>query len=257
MTIPEVTTFPLDKDPKVKLTYRNIADVHVQVFRVDLMRLYLMEKSLNNIRGIQLHGIRPYKELDLKLGDGRDFRSKDKEIALELKDPGAYLVVARGGDRLATGMVLRSDLVIEAQEATDVGRIRVNLKRNGAFLGSAHVKVVGSQDGKFQGGDTDLRGVFAADNLIGQATVIAKHGDEYAFFRGSGIHQPQRYRPAPQPRVGGDRGQQQRKQAEGKRFDALRNNLDLNSGNRGRQVEWLEKEVMNKQQKGVEVYRTK
>jgi hypothetical protein len=52
------------------------------------------------------------------------------------------------------------------------------------------VKVVGSDVGEFISGETDLRGVFKAGGLVGEATVIVKKGTSYAFFRGTATHQP-------------------------------------------------------------------
>jgi len=178
----------------------------------------------------------------------------EKKVELTLAEPGAYLVVVRGGDLLASGMVLRTDLKIEAQESFDIGRIRVNVKQGEAFLADAHVKVVGSGDQNLKSGDTDLRGVFAAEGLVGQATVIVKKGDQYAFYRGTGVHQPQQYRPAAEP---AQQQAEQQQQLKGKKFDALEQNIYSNGQNRARQVEWLKNEVMNKQQTGVEVYRAK
>ena len=226
------------------------------MYRVDLMRLYLLEKSLNHIRNILLHGIRPHAEQRVVLGDGKDYRDMERKLSLDLKEPGAYLVVARGDSLLTTGMVLRSDLKIESQEQLDVGRIRVNVKRGEDFLSSAHVKVVGSGDERFRSGDTDLRGIFVADDLVGQATVIVKKDDEYAFFRGKGVHQPSRYRPAPPARV----QPPQSKTPDDKKlqqFDGWKANTLYNDRNRERQVRWLKQEVLGVQQRGVEVYRTK
>ncbi len=253
--LPEVSSFAMAESPQLTIAYRNVAKVQVQVFRVDLMRLYLLEKSLNDIRGIQLHGIKPMRSLEVELGQGRDYRGMEKKVPLELAEPGAYLVVIRGGDLLASGMILRTDLKIEAQESFDIGRIRVNVKQGEAFVSDAHVKVVGSGDQAFQSGDTDLRGVFAAESLVGLATVIVKKGDQYAFYRGTGVHQAQRYRPAPEPQPQQDGPAPELR--KGRKFDALEQNMMLNEGNRSRQVEWLKNEVMNKQQTGVEVYRTK
>ncbi|MBM4063172.1 MAG: hypothetical protein FJ265_19055, partial [Planctomycetes bacterium] len=263
LQLPEVTSFPLAQAPELLLGYRNVAEVSLQVFKVDLMRLYLQEKSLNDIRGIQLHGIAPLRSFVVQLPDGRDYRTVEKKIALDLKEPGAYLVVARGGDRLATGMVLCSDLRIEAQESSDVGRLRVNCKRGDGFLADAHVKVVGSGDQRFRSGDTDLRGIFVAEDLVGLATVIVKKDDQYAFFRGTAVHQPSRYRaPAPQPasKPGQDAEQEQQKQQlrkDARKFDAMDNNLNQNIGNRGRQVDWLNNEVLKNPQKGVPVQKAK
>jgi hypothetical protein len=254
LSLSEVTTFGLKVKVVVPVRFRNLKEVEVKVYRVDLMRLYLLEKSLNHIRNILLHGIRPYAEQELSLGDGKDYRDMEATLTLDLKEPGAYLVVARGESLLATGMVLRSDLSIEAQEQLDVGRIRVNVKKGADFFAAAHVKVVGSGDQRFRSGDTDLRGIFVADDLVGQATVIVKKGDEYAFFRGKGTHQPDRHQPQPAaPRT----PVLKRPSRKGKQFEGWERNYRFNEDNRARQIQWLEKEVMGKQQRGVEVYRTK
>ncbi len=257
LSLPEVTTVSLADPVKMEVQFRNIDKVAVTVYRVDLMRLYLLEKSLNDIRGVQLHGIRPYAELTLELGDGRDYKQQTKSLPLDLKDPGAYLVVLRGGDLLATGMLLRSDLRIEVQEALDVGRIRVNVKANDGVVSDAHVKVIGAGDQRFRSGESDLRGVFIAEDLVGQATVIVKKGDSYAFHRGTGVHQPARVQPAQQVQVQLEGKPGDSKDKAYKKFDALDNNIRFNEVNRAQQVQWLQNEVMNKQQKGVEVYRTK
>jgi hypothetical protein len=49
--------------------------------------------------------------------------------------------------------------------------------------------VIGSFDREFVSGSTDLRGIFIADNIHGTATVIARKGDQYAFYRGTSILQ--------------------------------------------------------------------
>ncbi len=260
LSLPEIATFPTNQEPELELTFRNVDKVAVQVYQVDLMRLYLLERSLNDIRGIQLHGIKPLLTFDLALGDGRDYRNQTRRVPLALKGAGAYLCVVRGGDRIATGMVLASDLRIDTQEQLDVGRIRVNVKQGEVCVADAHVKVTGSGGGDFASGDTDLRGVFAADRLVGMATVIVKKGDQYAFFRGTGVHQPQAFRPAPQsaqnlPQALDNARQEKRRDARG--FDALEQNYLQNRMQRQKQVEWLKTEVLDKQQRGVEVYRTK
>jgi hypothetical protein len=55
----------------------------------------------------------------------------------------------------------------------------------GGYRPEVHVKVIGSADTEFRSGETDLRGLFIADNVHGKATVIAREGESrYAFFRG-------------------------------------------------------------------------
>src|SRR5258705_220003 len=70
------------------------------------MRLYILEKSLNDIRGVTLHGIKPFHEETIVLGDGKDYVLKTREVKLPIKDVGAYLVVASSEDLIASDMVL-------------------------------------------------------------------------------------------------------------------------------------------------------
>ena len=251
LSLDEVSTFATGAPVEIAISYRNLVRAQLQVFKVDLVRLYLVQKSLEDIRGIKLHGIAPMQSLEVELGDGRDYATKVKKVALAMSEPGAYLCVVRSGDRIATGMALVSDLRIEAQEQFAQGRIRVNVRRGDGYVVGAHVKVVGSNDGVVRSGDTDLRGVFVADGMLGRATALAAFGDHYAIYRGDAAHGV-----GVVTQSAGLPGQQLQ-QDGGRLFDALDNNFKANVGNRGSQVEWLKKEVMNKKQMGVEVFRTK
>ena len=67
---------------------------------------------------------------------------------------------------------------IEAQEDAVSGRVRANVldTAKGEYRPEVHVKAIGSADSEFRSGETDLRGLFIADNLRGKATVIAREG---------------------------------------------------------------------------------
>jgi hypothetical protein len=137
---------------------------------------------------VQLAGIKPESEQTIALGDGKDYMEKERAIPLALKDEAAYLIICRGDDLFASAMVLITPLKIEVQEDTVSGRVRANVLDTvkGGYRPEVHVKAIGSADSEFRSGETDLRGLFIADNLRGKATVIAREGDSrYAFFRGS------------------------------------------------------------------------
>jgi hypothetical protein len=183
----EVTVFKPGQAVELTLKYRNIKEAFVQVYRVDLMKLYLQQKNLSKITSVQLAGIRPEFEQTIALGDGKDYVEKERKIALQLKDEAAYLAICRGDDLFASGMVLVTPLKIEVQEETASGRVRANVLDTvkGGYRPEVHVKAIGSSDSEFRSGETDLRGLFIADNLRGKATVIAREGQSrYAFFRG-------------------------------------------------------------------------
>jgi len=188
LRLDEVTTFAPGKDVSVKLTYRNIADVNILIYRVDLMSLYLMEKNLSRITKVKLAGIRPALEpLSVKLGDGKDYAEKEKDIRLDVSENGAYLVICRGGELYASGLVLVTPVKLEVQEDKEAGRVRVNVmdRDTGKYLKDVHVKVVGSENGDFVSGKTDLRGIFVADDIRGTSAVIARDKEgQFAFYRG-------------------------------------------------------------------------
>lgn len=200
LTLPEVTTLKPGAAVEVEVKSRNLASARLEVYKVDLMKLYLREKDLSKITKVELAGIAPQLKLDVPLGSITDYADKTTKAKLALKEEGAYLVIARGDDLFASGLVLITPLQIEVQEDTS-GRLRVNLTDTvkGIRPANVHVKAVGSSDGRFKSGETDLRGVFVADGLNGKATVIAKAGDaRYAFHRGEKfLGQRRLRRPAP------------------------------------------------------------
>ena len=210
----EVTVVKPGSPVSLTLKYRNIKEAFVQVYRVDLMKLYLQQKNLSAITSVQLAGIKPESEQTIALGDGKDYVEKERSIALALKDEAAYLVICRGDDLFTSGMVLITPLKIEVQEDGASGRVRANVldTAKGGYRPEVHVKAIGSADSEFRAGETDLRGLFVADNLRGKATVIAREGDSrYAFFRGSAWLGAPENTPVPAPAAP---GQQQGKQVD-------------------------------------------
>jgi hypothetical protein len=100
----------------VKIDYRNIAEADVKVYPVDLMRLYLTRRNLDQIAGIDLAGITPLFETTIKLGKGEDYADKVKALDLPLKQEGAYLVMVRGDALYASGIVLVTPLDLDVLE---------------------------------------------------------------------------------------------------------------------------------------------
>ncbi len=188
IALPEVTIKRPDTDVVLTLKYRNIKTAVVQVYRVDLMKLYLREKNLSQVTQAHLVGIEPAVSQTVPLGDGKDYIDKSREITLPLTEEGAYLVICRGDNLFTSGLVLITPLEIEVQEGTVSGRVRVNVRNAVAekYQSKVHVKVVGSAAARFVSGETDLRGIFIADDLRGTATVIARDAENrYAFHRGT------------------------------------------------------------------------
>lgn len=185
--LPEVTTVKPGAEAKLPLEFRNIAGAAVKVYRIDLLKFGLLQRNLSRITAINLAGIRPYHDQELKLGDGKDYRDRTKDIALPLKEEGAYLVVCQGDSLYTSGLVLVTPLSLEVQEDAASGRVRVTVKDTVAdkYAHGVHVKVIGSANDQFVSGQTDLRGIFVADAIRGTTTVIARSStNRYAFHRG-------------------------------------------------------------------------
>jgi len=184
-------------DPvSVSIQSRNLAKASMRAYRVDLMRLYLMERNLDRMTGIDLAGIAPLAEKEVALGAVDDFTDRETKVPLELPQKGAYLIVVRStGDTssaslAAATLALRTDLTMEVREDAAAGRVWVNVRdAKGASVPRADVRVVGSRDGSVRVGSTDLRGVFVAEGIHGKCTVVAQvvsgSDSSFAFHRGA------------------------------------------------------------------------
>jgi hypothetical protein len=176
----------------------------VRVYKIDLMKFSLLKRNLAGITGINLAGIRPYHEAAIELGDGKDYRDRTRKLPLPLKDEGAHLVVCRGDDLHASGLVLVTPLVVEVQEDAAGGQVRATVKdtTKDSCVSEVHVKVIGARNPDFVSGETDLRGVFVAEAIQGASTVIAEAGEgRYAFYRGTLELGPPPATPVPQKAV--------------------------------------------------------
>ena len=243
LSLPEVTTVKPGAPGKVPLKFRNVTGATIKVYRIDLLKFGLLNRNLSRITAINLAGIRPYHDLNVKLGDGKDYRDREHELELPLKEEGAYLVVCQGDNLYSSGLVLVSQLVLEVQEDATSGRVRVTVKDAVAdkYANGVHVKVIGSANDHFQSGQTDLRGIFVADGINGTSTVIAKtDANRYAFFRGKtvlgNVPSPQAVEKKPEAKGEGKAAGEAGQEATGKEslLDGLRRqNGEINSLQRG------------------------
>jgi hypothetical protein len=230
ISLPEVTTVKPAASAKVPLKFRNVTSANIKVYRIDLLKFGLLQRNLSRITGINLAGIRPYHDLTLALGDGKDYRDREKELELPLKEEGAYLVVCQGENLYTSGLVLVSPLVLEIQEDAASGRVRVTVKDVVAdkFVHNVHVKVIGSANDQFVSGPSDLRGIFVADGILGTSTVIARtDANRYAFYRGK---TPLGNIPTANAPSAEAKPAAQQQEAQGKEL-LLKNIQDLNSYN--------------------------
>lgn len=254
IALPEVSTIRPGEPATVELKFRNVSACDAKVYRIDLLKYSLLNRNLGNITQINLAGIRPYHEATIALGDGKDYRDRTQKLELPLKEEGAYLVVCRGEDLHASGLVLITPLGMEIQEEPSSGRVRATVKNVilDKFVTDVHVKVIGSANPDFTSGETDLRGVFVADGITGQSTVIARlENNRYAFHRGQTWlgQQPQEQAPAQRAAEPAAGAAQSKQQIEGQLLDQLYlNNSAIQSG----QNQLFDKNYYQQNRKGVQ-----
>lgn len=194
LKMPEVVTAQNSAPLQLKVTGRNVERAAVAVYKVDLLRFYQERRNLLGLAEMNLAGIAPAWEGSIDFGKAR-FTEIEKTLVLPLLENGAYFVTvqAEGGKPLVSGVAVRSSLRMQVQEDEVSGRVRVNLARIetgkdkkpvSTVAPKAEVWAVGSDDGDFRKGTTDLRGLVALDDLQGRVTVIAFQNGEYAFYRG-------------------------------------------------------------------------
>ena len=84
-------------------------------------------------------------------------------------------------------------LELEVLEEVESGRVRVTVRDASTkeFVPKVQVKVIGSDNAGFISGETDLRGVFVAEGVKGEAAAVARKGaGQYAFYRGKTVLGP-------------------------------------------------------------------
>ena len=227
----------------------------MKVYRVDLMKLYLLQKNLSGITGVNLTGITPTFAETVKLGDGKDYADKSRYFWLpQIADkPGAYLVVVRGENIHRSGMVLVSSLTLEVQEDAGSGRVRVNVRRagDGAYAAKVHVKAVGRAT-------PSPRPATPTCAACSSPTTSAARSPCWRRTRASTTPSsaaPPRCRASTPPRAASIPARPAPKPAAKslKAGDYLDNVNKLNDSNLGRNKAVFERDVFNNDKKGVQV----
>ena len=188
LELDEVVEVRPGEEAVLPMRWNRIDEVEVTAWPVDLMTLYLRDRDLADVTDVDLAGIPPALTKTVSLSADPTRLTQEGELRLGELEPGAWLVIARGGDRRASGFVLVSDLGMEVQEYDELGRVRVQVydREDGRFLRGVEVRVVGSEGERVFRAETDPRGVAVVDGVRGRATVVARWQDRhYAFHRGA------------------------------------------------------------------------
>ncbi len=186
ISLPELTTLKPGEPAELTLTYRNMPSCDVKVYGIDLVKFGRLRRGPGGLDEVNLAGILPRYEQTVALGEG-PYADRKQSLVLPLEDVGAYLVVCRGGNEYASGLVLITPLEMEVEyvEAEAAARVMVRDAAADRVLGGAAVSVIDSATGRSIAGTTDLRGVFVAEGIAGPPMVIVR--DEPSRY---GLHRP-------------------------------------------------------------------
>ena len=165
------------------LRHRNVAEVRLRAYPVDLQVLFAMRRTLEGLNRIDLSGIAPALEWTVATGGADDHAWHTTDVALPLgKDAaGVFLVVAKAGTLETSTIVLKTDLQVAIQPVGDKVRVHVSDTAGkgvrGAFVTVSDGKTIKAR------GLTDGRGVFEAPGVGSTPFVVVNAGDRYAVAR--------------------------------------------------------------------------
>lgn len=257
LALPEVTHAKAGEKVAVSLRAKRVGAVDLSVYPVDLMTLYLREGDLSKVAQVELSGISALISERRELNGADSLREVEHRLDLSFEKDGAYLVIARGADLFASGLVLVSHLELDIVEEVETGAVRVQVidGRDGRYVRDADVRVVGSEDRRIQRAKSDLRGVASIAGVRGSATVIARaSGERYAFHRGQ-----QRLGPADaRGRTSGRARLEQQGAAENPANDPgyFSNVADFNGQNRAQRFDRLD-QAIQAERKGLQINQVK
>lgn len=182
LSMPEVATSKIGDPVEIELAYVGVTRIEVLAYRVDLMRLFLKERNLDRIAGVNLAGITPTTTFERELAPAPAGTTGTARLELPFEEVGAYLVLVRAQEAFASGLALVTPLHMETTRYPDGVRVTVLEGADRAPVRDVYVKV--SDGGSFSSGRTDLRGALTLSASGDQLTVVSRRGgDEYAFHR--------------------------------------------------------------------------
>jgi TolA-binding protein len=176
-------THALEGKPKLPVRYQNVSEIALKAYPVDLQVLFTVRKTLEGLNEIDLSGIVPTHEWKAPLAGGADHLGHEGEIELpvEAGKAGAWLIVAKAGDREAKSLVIQTDLQVVLQRIGEKVRVHVT-DAEGQPVREAFVTV--ADGSRIQArGLTDGRGLFEAPGVGAKAAVVVSKADRYAIAR--------------------------------------------------------------------------
>ncbi|MDF1798266.1 MAG: MG2 domain-containing protein, partial [Planctomycetota bacterium] len=172
-----------DGAPSVRLTTRNLEEVSIELYRLDLESYYRRHRSNQGVVDLDLDLIQSDETFTHKITVTQRHARVVEEVALPLDGPGAWVVVAVSETERATTLVLSSDLDLVVESNREEALVLVQDRVLRQPLAGARVLVAGTDGGALFEGVTGPDGVarvpFGTDGLAPRgrlSALVEKHG---------------------------------------------------------------------------------
>ena len=184
LSLPEITIVPLEEQAHLEIASRNVSSATLTLYKVDFLMLCLKQKDLRNVKGINLAGIRPSLTTNIALGKAGQVMTATARIPIPVRDTGAWLVVVKADGIEQSGMIIRSNLVLDVMTTSD-GSVRASLHDRKTTLPmiGAQLKFIPANGQRATTATSDPRGMAESQAVQGSMIVAAVHQGQYAFQR--------------------------------------------------------------------------
>ncbi|MBI5361333.1 MAG: tetratricopeptide repeat protein [Planctomycetes bacterium] len=188
-TLPEITESPLKDTPEMEIEYSGVSEVNIKAYKIDLLMLFMKYKNIDSMESIEISGIKPILAKTATLANPNSHKKENQKIALDLKEKGAYYVTAKAGDFFSSGIFLRTNIGMTAQEDPDSGMMRVNVYNleTGKVEDNVNVTFISPEMADYKMTKTDPRGIAEMRDLNGLVTTIAEKDSSYALKKSQGF----------------------------------------------------------------------
>lgn len=132
-------TWRTNQEAKVKAQIRNVRELQVQLYQIDLEAYFRKHLTHRNVESLDLDLIAPNSSFRVDIEDYADYKPIEKQIVLPVEEPGVWAVAVSAENMRATTLVLKSDLDLIVKSSPRESLVFVLDMRSGQPAGSANV----------------------------------------------------------------------------------------------------------------------
>ncbi len=133
-------------DPYVNLGLRNIENVTMKIYNLDLKEYFISKKTIRNIEELDIILIKPDYEFEINFGDEieepyENFRYFQNNIQLPVSEPGSYVVYVESDTFKSTVLFMISDIAMTVKSTKDTALIHLKDLINEESRGGVNLMV--------------------------------------------------------------------------------------------------------------------